>query len=382
MKKQKSFSLIEVLIVVTIFTLFAGALISLVTVGSKNAVISKHRLQAADLGREGIEGATATRDKAWTDGRDWAYISNPPPGDCYRLNASTNYKRLVYPWGTSCNYWRLGEDGLTNPSNPEDPGFKVTKDSVDYFRRILVTDLDSVGVPQTKKITTEVSWKDFGQNKSIKLIKYLTNWKDATTAGGGGPGGPTVVTEQVGESSDDIEYRWNISGYYFSLTQSWTGAGFWNFEQKKFSGAFRFQTVAVPQGATITSAYLKITAGETNAVTTVNSKIRAEDVDDAATFSTQADFESRFPSQVTTAIVNWVSISNWVYNTEYTSPDIKIVIQEVVDRSNWASNNNMVVFWDDYDNRSSQVANAARRGYSYDGNSAKAAKLIISYTVP
>lgn len=334
MKKQKSFGLLEVLIVTTIFILFAGALISLVTVGSKNAVINKHRLQAADLGREGIE--------------------------------LTKYNRNVV-WG--------GGSAATIPPS-------VTLDSVAYNRTIL-----SVRQPSPNgyitAVTATVSWSDFGKTRDVKMITYLTDWKDATAGGGGGgPGGPTVVTEQVGVSSDDIEYRWNISEYYFSLTQTWTGAGFWNSDQKKFSGAFRFQTVAVPQGATITSAYLKITAGETNAVTTVNSKIRAEDVDDATTFSTKADFESRFPSQVTTATVNWEIISTWVYNTEYTSPDIKTVIQEVVDRSNWASNNNMVVFWDDYDNRSFQVANAARRGYSYDGNSAKAAKLSISYTMP
>jgi hypothetical protein len=78
--------------------------------------------------------------------------------------------------------------------------------------------------------------------------------------------------------------------------------------------------------------------------------------------------------------VDWDSISAWVVNNDYNSPEIKTVIKEIVDRSGWASGNDIVIFWDDFEDRSTHASGCYRHAYSYDGGSTYAPKLHIEYT--
>jgi len=116
-------------------------------------------------------------------------------------------------------------------------------------------------------------------------------------------------------------------------------------------------------------------------LTTVNSRISAEDVDDAATFSSDSSaFDARWAAR-TTARVDWDNIGAWTLNTDYNSPDIKTVIQEIVDRAGWASGNDIVIFWDDFDDRSTHNTSRWRLAYSYT-TPASAPKLYIEWTIP
>jgi len=139
----------------------------------------------------------------------------------------------------------------------------------------------------------------------------------------------------------------------------------------------RFQTVPIPQGATITTAYLTFRAKISTTVDDVNTRIRGEDADDTVTFSDLTDFDSR---PRTTAQVDWDSIPDWTADTDYDTPEIKTVIQEIVDRAGWASGNSMVLFWDDFDDRSTHTSACYRQMMTYDHSSTYAPKLHIEYT--
>jgi hypothetical protein len=141
----------------------------------------------------------------------------------------------------------------------------------------------------------------------------------------------------------------------------------------------RFTNITLPKGSTINSACITLTADGDQSVATVNSKVRGEDVDNAAQFSDETDYWAR---PRTSAEVNWDNIPAWTAETEYDSLDIKTVIQEIIDRDGWSSGNALVIFWDDHDDRSSHVSDCRRIGYSYDGSSTKAPKLHIEYTEP
>jgi len=111
----------------------------------------------------------------------------------------------------------------------------------------------------------------------------------------------------------------------------------------------------------------------------VRTKLSAEDVDDAPTFADDADaFDDRYANH-TTAMVNWDDIGSWTAESEYDSPDISSVIQEIVNRAGWASGNDLVLFWEDFDGRSSKALNVWRSAHSYDGDTTKAPLLTIDY---
>ena len=89
----------------------------------------------------------------------------------------------------------------------------------------------------------------------------------------------------------------------------------------------RLTSVTVPKGADIITATIQIWPTNTSS-DDVNIDIFAEDVDDAVDFSTDPDVFSRV---LTSASVSWVA--NSIGNTGFvTSPEIKAVIQEIVDR--------------------------------------------------
>lgn len=187
------------------------------------------------------------------------------------------------------------------------------------------------------------------------------------------------LNRQVAASADDCRVWWTGSAWAISTTHGRGAVGYWDSDQYKYGSGMRFTNIAIPQNATIIAAYLTLTSYSNYSVTTVNSKIRGEDADDAAQFSDITDYNGRAR---TTAEVLWDAIAAWTTNTEYNSPDIKTVIQEIIDREGWASGQAIVIFWDDHDDRSSHNSSCVRLPYAYDGSTTKCAKLHIEYTPP
>ena len=132
----------------------------------------------------------------------------------------------------------------------------------------------------------------------------------------------------------------------------------------------RFQ-VAIPQGATINSAYIQFTCDETSSGTT-NLVFTGEDTDNAATFSiSSGDITSRTE---TTASVNWNSVPSWSIGeagANQKTPDLKTIIQEIVDRGGWASGNSLVIIVD---------GSGSRTAESYNGDSSAAPLLEVNYS--
>ncbi len=179
-------------------------------------------------------------------------------------------------------------------------------------------------------------------------------------------------TWQVEAGTDDCAYR--LSDGYWSTTYRFR-AGYYDSSYNKWGSAARFLNITIPAGTTITLANLVLTCYASNSGTIVKTRLRAQANINPATFSTAADFDAR---TWTTAYVYWDAIPAWVLDTEYTSPDIKACIQEVIGLSGWASGNPMAICWDDFQNR----ATAYRDAYSYDLSTTQAPKLVITYAVP
>lgn len=185
---------------------------------------------------------------------------------------------------------------------------------------------------------------------------------------------------QVSLGSDDTWKAFSdTEGWIWHLDKMENEGGFWNLGDYKEGGGMRFTNVTVPQGSVITSAYLRFyipAFGINQTVSPVNNMIRGEDSDNASTFSTMADFDAR---PITTAQIDWSNMPGWYENTWTDSPDISTIVQEIVNRAGWVSGNSMVIFRDDFDDRSIHTTYGAREASSFERNPAWAPKLIITY---
>ncbi|MEJ2259762.1 MAG: Ig-like domain-containing protein, partial [Nitrosopumilaceae archaeon] len=92
----------------------------------------------------------------------------------------------------------------------------------------------------------------------------------------------------------------------------------------------RFTNLNVPQGATITSAYIQFETDETDSIET-SLILKAQDADDTSTFTSATNDITNRPT--TTASVSWNSVIAWnTVNEKHSTPDISPLVQEVVDR--------------------------------------------------
>jgi len=102
----------------------------------------------------------------------------------------------------------------------------------------------------------------------------------------------------------------------------------------------RFTSVTIPQGATITDAYIKFQADESQSVQT-DLTFQTQASDDAPAFDgSNSDVSGR---SMNGSSVDWNSVPAWTTGNYYDTPDLSTIIQDVVDRAGWSSGNALVV---------------------------------------
>ena len=134
----------------------------------------------------------------------------------------------------------------------------------------------------------------------------------------------------------------------------------------------RFRNITIPQGATITNAFIQFQADETN-TGAVDLTIYGHDTANAPVFTLTAyDVSSRTK---TTASASWNSIPDWTAGergTNQKTPDLKSIVQEIVNIGTWASGNSMAFIVTGSSTTTTRTAVA--------GGVAGAARLHIEYT--
>lgn len=131
----------------------------------------------------------------------------------------------------------------------------------------------------------------------------------------------------------------------------------------------RFDGVDVPQGAYVTGAWIEF---ETDEVQTgpASLLITAEDTGHAATFSSVPfDISSR-PTLV--AEVDWSDVPPWeTVDEHHFTPDLYVLVQDLVDRGDWATGNAMAFIF---------TGSGVRTAESYEGEQFAAPILHVEYT--
>lgn len=134
----------------------------------------------------------------------------------------------------------------------------------------------------------------------------------------------------------------------------------------------RFTDIGIAPGTTIANAYIQFRVDEID-YGSASLTIRGEDADDALSFTTSNYDISARPT--TTASAAW-SPPNWTVigqvGADQRTPNIASVIQEIVDRSGWASGNALVVI---------VTGTGARTAEAYEGYPSQAPLLRIEPAV-
>ncbi|MEZ4733567.1 MAG: CSLREA domain-containing protein [Caldilineaceae bacterium] len=131
----------------------------------------------------------------------------------------------------------------------------------------------------------------------------------------------------------------------------------------------RFTDLDLPAGATVLNAYIQFIVEEaSNRPTTL--LIRAEATDDAAPLTQARNGLSSLG--VTTAGVTWADLPAWSKNEQQWTPNLAVVIQEIVDRSGWTTGNDL---------RLVITGVGLRSAWSYDGMADAAPMLYVEYAM-
>jgi hypothetical protein len=130
---------------------------------------------------------------------------------------------------------------------------------------------------------------------------------------------------------------------------------------------WRFRHVTIPKGSYIQSAHLEWTSNAVNTATS-NWTMQSEMSGNTLSFTT-----SKYNVSLRTRsaqVVQWSPAAWNTINTTYSSPEIKHLLQQVIDQSSWVTGHDLALLL---------KGDGLRQAWSYDGDSLKGAKLVVSY---
>lgn len=127
-----------------------------------------------------------------------------------------------------------------------------------------------------------------------------------------------------------------------------------------YYGFFRFRDVAIPNGATVTSAYITLQSSGTFSTGSINEGVFIENADDPTTPATQVEYLAR----------DMIGGTEWTFGSvtngaTYNSPDISAYVQTILARPGWSSGNHLqsFIYWtsgDEYTARTFNKSYGAR----------------------
>jgi hypothetical protein len=159
----------------------------------------------------------------------------------------------------------------------------------------------------------------------------------------------------------------------------------------KWGSGFSFGPVDIPAGKVITSAYLIVKSVNNDSSQAVRTRITGA-VASVQEWLDNADFVAKRGivlggannSYLTPHQVNWDNIESFTAGDWFNSPDIKAIIQDIINGVGWASGNTIFLYWDDFDDRTEVKDYIRRTVYSSDTywTGTNGIKLHIEYITP
>jgi len=208
----------------------------------------------------------------------------------------------------------------------------------------------------------------FNSNYFFKLFFLLISTFTLLNAGTYSEETDSTTAEERSQPGEDHDKKVTIDLDYYHIGKH---------EHYEYLNGIRFQNVNIPKGTTITSAYLQFTSAKDLNETT-NIIIQLEDIDNSSEFG---DNDENISKRVRTSNkVEWNKIAEWKTDkteSEEKTPDLKDIIQEVINRDGWVEGNSLSIILTNGD--SCENEDCLRYGDGKDGSSDIAPKLTIEY---
>jgi len=178
--KKNSFTLLEVILAITVLTLAVGGSFVLISQTIASISVVQSKLIASYLAQEGIEIVKNIRDTNWLKFPLWD--QGLEGGDCWEGDYQTGAPP-DYPSFTSCpfpyqydnlRFLGIDENGFY--------GYSYLPENKTIFKRKITisdkVDLDDPpdGEMDKLKVSVEVLWAERGKLHSITAQEYLYNW--------------------------------------------------------------------------------------------------------------------------------------------------------------------------------------------------------------
>lgn len=178
-----------------------------------------------------------------------------------------------------------------------------------------------------------------------------------------------TITNSILDGSDDA-YSINVETQ--SITADYLRCGYYTNDAPYYISAFRFQYVGITQGTVIVSAHLRLQA-YFDGTGSSELLIKGEAYDTPNPYNLTPYIEQR---DTTTNQAVWNIPTAWSEDEVVTSPDIKDIIQEIIDRPGWRKDNPLALQL-----RNNISSGGYQKIYSFEGapkwEGASAAQLII-----
>jgi len=157
-KSNSGFSLMEVIVAITIIVVGMIAIMSLMTTNITTGSYDRQKIVAINLAQEGIELVKNIRDSNWADNKNWDQ----------KIKNKSDY-RMSYDWNdlkNGCNqFLKIDNNGFYNYDAGNDTVFK---------RCINTSDLADGGI----QVKSKVTWTDRGKPHSVEITSHLYEWQD------------------------------------------------------------------------------------------------------------------------------------------------------------------------------------------------------------
>jgi len=205
-----------------------------------------------------------------------------------------------------------------------------------------------------------------GGNKLYISIRVPYSWLQAATY-------PVFIDADVDETiaaTEDDTYRYVtfwVNNVNPRLGDYGDGGG------GDRAGSWRYASVTIPDGATISVAYLTLTSSSNASGTVCNLLIMA---DDSATPIAPVDHASFVAKVRTTAQPAWNGVGAWTTNSTYNTPSLVSVVEELMASFSYAGGAAMQFIIEP----NGCDALAHRRPYDYTSDSTKVTTLHIEYS--
>lgn len=203
-------------------------------------------------------------------------------------------------------------------------------------------------------------------NPNVLFVLDVSGSMNATVAGSEGTVmKPRTLVRKIKTSNDDVEEK--VAGSHSPYTGS-SDLELVRDSEDQIIG-LRFTHITIPQGATITSSYIQFKVDETSSGNT-QLNIHTEQTDNALPFENSAKNvgNRNKSSSISWAVPPWTRRN--ARGADQKTPNLKTIVQQVVNRSGWEAGNALVFLF---------TGSGKRTAESYDGTHSGAPELTINY---